>query len=329
MLDVNIYIGKQTEKNKKRKNVGENVVLDLAVPYFFTQRVITCDNFFTSIGLAQNLWKNGVMLVGTMRVNKPEIPIEFKPQKSRKIFSSIYGHNNYLTLVSYVPKEKKCVILLTSKHQTVEFEKGDKKKPDVIQFYNKTKGGVDTFDKLISHHSCTRKTNRWPLRFFMFLIDSAVQNSVTMYLQKERDQGIEISNVDRRKAIETLALDLTKTYILTRFENFKEQNFTGLQNDLRDCFRKTGLFDESEFLKTTEKSPTNLNFIQTRCYMCPRSSDVKTRNDCAVCGYYFCMKHSKKMFMCNSCFNDLKKANEDHTRKNNDSLYLNLRSKKQ
>ena len=115
----------------------------MSSPYFQTGRTITVDNFFTSIHLAQNLWSNGLKIVGTLRVNKREIPIEFKPNKEREVFSSIYGFNSYLSIVSYVPKVKKSVILLSSHHHYIGNENTESKKPDIITFYNKNKGGVD------------------------------------------------------------------------------------------------------------------------------------------------------------------------------------------
>lgn len=34
------------------------------------------------------------------------------------------------------------------------------KKPTMVEFYNQTKGGVDTFDQMCSISSCSRKTRR-------------------------------------------------------------------------------------------------------------------------------------------------------------------------
>lgn len=97
----------------RAKSIGESVVMKMSEPFYQTGRVITADNYFISIPLAQNLWRNGLMLVGTLRKKKTEIPPEFLPSKNREIFSSIYGFNNYLTLVSYVPKKNKSVLYMS------------------------------------------------------------------------------------------------------------------------------------------------------------------------------------------------------------------------
>jgi hypothetical protein len=47
-----------------------------------------------------------------MKQNKREIPQEYKPAKQRDENSSIFGFAKDLTLVSYVPKNNKSVVLL-------------------------------------------------------------------------------------------------------------------------------------------------------------------------------------------------------------------------
>jgi len=46
-------------------------------------------------------------------------------------------------------------------------------KPFAILDYNGTTGAVDSFDQQISCYSCARKSNRWPMRQFYFIIDCA------------------------------------------------------------------------------------------------------------------------------------------------------------
>ena len=50
-------------------------------------------------------------------------------------------------------------------HYTSSLEKDGK--PEIISFYNSTKGIVDLLDQLVHSCSSTRKINRWPLAFFM------------------------------------------------------------------------------------------------------------------------------------------------------------------
>lgn len=79
-------------------------------------RNLTTDNWYTSILLANDLLKEKITLVGTLRKNKREIPNEFllNTAKNREVNSSIFRFQNDLALVSYKPKPNKVVLLLAS-----------------------------------------------------------------------------------------------------------------------------------------------------------------------------------------------------------------------
>ena len=124
----------------RKKNVGENVVLQLTSGLFnyHKKRSLTADNFFSSIPLADKLLENNISYVGTLRKNKKEIPNNFLPEGKKNVFSSIFGFNKEKTLVSYVPKVNKAVILLSTEHHDKKITENDCK-PEIIIFYNKTK----------------------------------------------------------------------------------------------------------------------------------------------------------------------------------------------
>lgn len=58
---------------------------------------------------------------------------------------------------------------------------GEKQKTDIIQFYNKTKYGVDIMDKMLGQYSTHRKTNRWSVAFFYNILDIAALSSYIIY----------------------------------------------------------------------------------------------------------------------------------------------------
>lgn len=55
--------------------------------------------------------------------------------------SSIFAFNNHLTLVSYVPKKNKSVILVSTKHHYPQIDNINEK-PQIIVDYNKLKGNL-------------------------------------------------------------------------------------------------------------------------------------------------------------------------------------------
>lgn len=59
---------------------------------------------------------DGLTYTDTMRCNKQQIQQEMKAASSREELSSIFAFHDQLTLVSYVPKPGKAVIVLSSMH---------------------------------------------------------------------------------------------------------------------------------------------------------------------------------------------------------------------
>lgn len=174
-------------------------VIHLAKPLFGSNRNITCDNWFTSIELIEYLKKKGLTCVGTMKKNKREIPKEFLPSKHRDIGSTLYGFTSQNTLLSHVPKKNKAVILVSSMHHTEAIDESTGK-PEIIEFYNKTKGGVDEIDKKCSIYTSSRRTRRWPMTIFYRMLDISTVNSHLLYdihHKKTTERGIFVKELAR------------------------------------------------------------------------------------------------------------------------------------
>ena len=95
------------------------------------------------------------------------------PAADREVKSSVFGFStDGATIVSYVPKRRKAVVLLSTQHQD---DTGDSKKPKIINYNNTTKCGVDVLDKVVRTYSCERATRRWTVLFLFNLLDIAAQ----------------------------------------------------------------------------------------------------------------------------------------------------------
>lgn len=176
-----IYNGKGSDgatlsAQEKKLLIPTQSLLCVSQFVYGTNRNITCDNWFVSLELAKELLKHGLTLVGTMKKNKPQIPSEFQPKKSREVGSSLYGYTEDYTVLSYVPKPNKAVVLLPSMDHSPFFDE-QVQKPEIISFYNATKSGIDTLDMKCSNYSANRKTRRWPLAVFYHMIAMACSNA--------------------------------------------------------------------------------------------------------------------------------------------------------
>lgn len=113
-----VYTGNPMDGPPKKKQTL-CVVLDLI--HGLKGHNVTLDNLFSSYEFVQLLLKRNITMLGTIRKNKPELPIEFTHSKGVEVFSSIFGFTTDTTLVGYTPKKNKCVTLISTMHN-----KGDK-----------------------------------------------------------------------------------------------------------------------------------------------------------------------------------------------------------
>jgi hypothetical protein len=182
------------------------------VPVRDSRRNITTDNWYTSILLVKALMEMKLTLVGTLCKNKSEIPIEFLPNKQREINSSLFGFTKEIAMVSYVPRKSQSVIVISSMHGDVNIDEdtGGCKKPEIVTFYNSTKGGVDTCDQLCSSYSVGRRTRRWALAVFLHFLNVSALNSYVVYKMNACDK------IQRRVFLNNLGKELLMENIVRR-----------------------------------------------------------------------------------------------------------------
>lgn len=77
-------------------------------------------------------------------------------------------------MVSYVPKRPKVVTL----------SQECRKKGSIIQYFNATKGAVDTLNEMVGTYRCTRKVLRLPLAIFENMLDISV-TVLSVHLQPD------------------------------------------------------------------------------------------------------------------------------------------------
>lgn len=143
--NMEVYTGKPGD-GQREKNQGMRVVLQMTEGLH--GNTITCDNFFTSYALGQELLKRKLTMVGTVRRNKPELPPALLETRERARFSSLFAFTDTCALVSYSPKKRKVVTLMSTFHREATVSPREDQKPQIILDYNSHKGGVDNLDKV-------------------------------------------------------------------------------------------------------------------------------------------------------------------------------------
>ncbi|CAG5009257.1 unnamed protein product [Parnassius apollo] len=134
--------------------------------------------------------------------------------KERATPSTMFGFNEKKVLVSYVPnkKPKKVVLLLSTLHDDYKIDEstGDDAKPEVITFYNGTKGGVDTVDQMKEEYSVGRMTRRWPMRLFFSILNIGGINSQIIYTANTKTVLL------RRMYLKEISLALVRPHLMKR-----------------------------------------------------------------------------------------------------------------
>lgn len=291
-FNMEIYPGKQPEGPYNLLNNPHPLVMRLMEPILDSGRNLTIDNFFTSVPLAKDLLNRKITLVGTLRKNKREIPPEMLSNK-RKEYDSLFGFTKELTIVSYVPKKRKTVLDLSSFHHdsTIDTDTDYKKKPEIITFYNSTKGGVDTVDEMCGRYDTGSSCKRWPLAIFFYMLNITGINSQIIYIANNPNIKIK-----RRIFLRNLAMELIKPAIAKRAAS------TFLPREIR--IKAATISGQQLRIETTEREGSS-----GRCFFCPRAKDRKTKNSCGKCNKWICKDHLKQI--CLDCSNKYENADEN------------------
>ncbi|XP_033223594.1 uncharacterized protein LOC117177182 [Belonocnema kinseyi] len=252
------YLGKTG--HPKTESSGEFFFRKVTETIHGTDRSVTCDNWFTSVPLLKTMYvpPYNMKITGTIRKNKPDIPNQMKIG-SREVPASSFCHSGDVTLVSYKPNKNKIILLVSTK--MTKFNIGEARKPEMVLFYNKTKGGTDTFDKLCHAYTTARATNRWPMRFF-FGMHGLLRQTRDSDEKEERDLAFEkivCESVDEILVSNDIEDDIDDCYE-TSENSASEEELTDDEDDIDDCYETSENSASEEELTDDEGIAADLDF---------------------------------------------------------------------
>lgn len=295
-----IYTGKTG--NISEKNQGERVVKELAVAYKGSGRNLGMDNFFTTLPVVKLMLSWNLTVVGTLKKNKPYIPKEMAASKSREVLSTSFGFHEKVTMCSYVPKKNQAVILLSTMHSDTAVSDDDKKKPDIITYYNKCKIGVDVMDQMARRYTTQRRTLRWPLAFFFNMLD--ISSLAAYLIFYENNSNVPKKTNQRRLFLRELSEELAKPTIEARMTNQQViRNYTtkiAIESVIGREMEPSQATPTSSF----ERDASGRKKVTGSCHVCNKQTDKlrrKTRKTCSKCQLPTCNEHSVNLAFCNDC----------------------------
>ncbi|KAM4031867.1 LOW QUALITY PROTEIN: piggyBac transposable element-derived protein 4-like [Anomaloglossus baeobatrachus] len=307
--NLQIYIGKSASGIPEKKQ-GKCVLLDMTTR--LQGHNITCDNFFTSYDLGQDLLRRKITMVGTVKKNKPELPAELLQMKDRAPLSSKFVFTDTTTAVSYCPKKRRNVVLMSTLHKDAAVSSGSDKKPRIILDYNKNKGGVDNLDKLTATYTCQRITRRWPMVVFSNILDVSAYNAFVLWTHIHQGWNSKTKN-KRRMFLEELGRSLVKGHIdqrervprdpgaaalVRQLQSSTSASPTATQRASSPASSSTSPASTSTTTATTPVRPPDSK--RKRCQVCPSNKDRKTTS-CFACKKYLCREHTKSVTFCHTC----------------------------
>ena len=139
----------------------------------------------------------------------------------------IYGP---VMMLSYVPKPKKNVILMSTMHDSDDIAADNQRKPELIHFYNSQRCGLDIVNEMLKHHSSQPTSNNWPIVVFTFILDLCAVNGSCNFSYNCPKEFI-----NRRTYIEQCALQLVTPHMLRRLQqvNLKLSTRNSIENVLK------------------------------------------------------------------------------------------------
>ncbi|KRX87979.1 hypothetical protein T4E_3880 [Trichinella pseudospiralis] len=179
----------------------------------------------------------------------------------------MFCFDEQLTLLSYIPKRRKCVLLLSTMHHDDALSAEHEGKPDIVLFYNKTKSVLqeinssDGISKFI--FDLGRRTQRWPMALWFNTSDCAGLAAFVIWTMKKTEWNAQKSQ--RRR-----------TFLMECGKNFVDVVLQKLRKAIESL--ETATASQQSMANKDQKATAR------RCVYCGRKRDRKVKTSCITCG---------------------------------------------
>jgi len=192
-----LYQGMSTNINEElQKNfgLGGAIVVCLTQNISENRHFLYFDNFFSSYNLFYALLQKQIYAAGTVRLNRFFQP----PMMPDKQISNLGRGNSFeitsklgISLLKWYDNKPinmgSNFITSGAPEYVKRWDKKNKEfvhieRPEVIKLYNKSMGGVDKHDQLVSYYRMHMKSKKWTLRMIFHAFDMAVANCWLEYI---------------------------------------------------------------------------------------------------------------------------------------------------
>ena len=168
-------------------DIIKNLVSSLSNHANLQDRNISCDQFYTSIHIANWLLEKKMTAVGTIKTNRKGVGDLTKMDGIESQTTEIYWEKEKgaMTMTSYVVNTKasgkRNVLVLATANPILGVTKDDgKSKLAIIKLYDYTKGGTDIVHQKMGKYSVKPKSSKWTVFAFSYILDITRVNAATL-----------------------------------------------------------------------------------------------------------------------------------------------------
>ena len=198
-------------------------------------------------------------------------------------------------------------------------EDSPKKTPELILFYNSTKGAVDALDKMVHSYTSKRKSKRWPMAMLSNVLDISTVAARCVWSIKFKNDIL--SHKDQRSAfITNVSKQMMLPQMRRRFQTCDKGPFSRELVQLiqvhmeriettpssQQSASRVGVTRRTEPKKRQNKNQEGLadgepapKKSRGRCCLCPWQKDRKVKARCQRCNAYVCPDHT--LSLCSNC----------------------------
>lgn len=298
LYEFDVYTGKIGDRVEE--GLGANVVKKL------TEKIIendldnihvTFDNFFCDYSIMEYLYDSGIFATGTVRRARADMPKLIKGKKNLNLNKGEYKWRVKEDVGVVIWQDTKEVLVMSNAfHPTIgettvmRTQKDGTKLPlacpAAIKEYTKRMGGVDTFDQIKSTYSVGRRSKRWWLRIFYFVLDLSITNAFLIY--GKNCNTTKLSNLEFRVA---LSRGLIGGFT-SRKRHYDGSNYINRKKvTLSDNYQKSQHMvpPETRFTNVGDHMPCELPSYK-RCRMCStKLHDKRSKIMCRKCNVPLCI----------------------------------------
>lgn len=294
--NFDVYTGRNATAVKSGFGLGYDVVMQLCTNLKNFGYHLFVDNFYTSVRLFLDLFRDKVLCCGTMRQNRQGVPEQVRQADWAK-----KGKRGDMRFVREGPvgffqwKDNKVVTVASTIHNNAGhsvasrrvkdgrgFRKIKVRQPKAIAEYNQFMLGVDRSDQLIGKYNVLRKCHKWWKTLFFHMLDISVVNSYILFM-KWRQLNSDFPELSRSNKYNQLS--------------FREE----LCRELGELPKSSTLFPiPSAFVhQPVRVGPCNMlvpeyTNVRRRCKKCTKyGKDNKTFVKCSTCDSYYCFSKDR------------------------------------